>query len=306
MRYLTSLAVMGVLAMATVAAAQPPAGQRPPMTPEQQAAAAARRQAEMSAPRPIPAMDSVWMEELTWMEVRDAIKGGKTTALILTGGVESNGPHLATGKHNYVLKVMGEAIARKLGNALVAPIVTLEPGRPDSDRVAPGSVFLSPETYEAVLTDMALSLKSMGFTNIVLMGDSGGNQTGMKNVATKLTARFQGTPARFFFIPEYYDYPSVRKFVQANGVPEKMEFEASSGSDNIHEEFSIDAIMMLSDPKTVRLEERKKAGKTTINGADLMPLDKTLAMAKRIVDLRTQLTVDAITRAMAAAKTSQR
>ena len=292
--------------MAAVATAQPPAGQRPPMTPEQQAAAAARRQAEMSAPRPIPAIDSVWMEELTWMEVRDAIKGGKTTALILTGGVESNGPHLATGKHNYVLKVMGEAIARKLGNALVAPIVTLEPGRPDSDRVAPGSVFLSPETYEAVLTDMALSLKSMGFTNIVLMGDSGGNQTGMKNVATKLTTRFQGTPARFFFIPEYYDYPSVRKFVQANGVPEKMEFEASSGSDNIHEEFSIDAIMMLSDPKTVRLEERKKAGKTTINGADLMPLDKTLAMAKRIVDLRTQLTVDAITRAMAAAKTSQR
>ncbi len=260
----------------------------------------------MSAPRPIPAMDSVWMEELTWMEVRDAIKGGKTTALILTGGVESNGPHLATGKHNYVLKVMGEAIARKLGNALIAPIVTLEPGRPDSDRVAPGSVFLSPDTYEAVLTDMALSLKSMGFTNVVLMGDSGGNQTGMKNVATRLTARFQGTPTRFFFIPEYYDYPSVRKFVQDNGVPEKMEFEASSGSDNIHEEFSIDAIMMLHDPKTVRLEERKRAGKTTINGADLMPLDKTLAMAQRIVELRTQLTVDAIAKAMTAANASQR
>ena len=95
--------------------------------------------------------------------------------------------------------------------------------------------------------------------------------------------------------------------MQANGVPEKMEFEASSGSDGIHEEYSIDAIMMLHDPKTVRLEERKKAGnRATINGADLLPLDKTLAMAKRIVDLRTQLTVDAITRAMGAAKTSQR
>jgi creatinine amidohydrolase len=306
MRYVTSFVVMGVLASAAVASAQPPGGPRPSMTPEQAAAAAARRQVEMNTPRPIPALDSVWMEELTWMEVRDAIKGGKTTALILTGGVESNGPHLATGKHNYVLKVMGEAIARTLGNALVAPIVTLEPGRPDSDRVAPGSIFLSPDTYEAVLTDMALSLKSMGFTNIIMMGDSGGNQTGMKNVATKLTARFNGTPARFFFIPEYYDYPAVRKFVQANGIPEKMEFEASSGSDNIHEEYSIDAIMMLHDPKTVRLDERKEAGKTTINGADLMPLDKTLAMAKRIVDLRTQLTVDAINKAMGAAKTSQR
>ena len=289
-----------VVAAGTVALGAGAAAQRPQMTPEQQAAAAARRQAEMNAPRPIAALDSVWMEQLTWMEVRDAIKAGKTTALVLTGGVESNGPHLATGKHNYVLTVMGEAIARKLGNALVAPIVTLEPGRPDSDRVAPGSVFLSPETYEAVLTDMALSLKSMGFTNVVFLGDSGGNQTGMKNVATKLNDRFKGAPARFHFIPEYYNYPAVRQFVQANGVTETMEFEASQGSDGIHEEYGIDALMMLYDPKTVRLDERKKAGKTTINGADLLPLDKTLAMGRRIVELRTSLTVAAINKSLAA------
>ncbi len=289
-----------VVAAGTVALGAGAAAQRPQMTPEQQAAAAARRQAEMNAPRPIAALDSVWMEQLTWMEVRDAIKAGKTTALVLTGGVESNGPHLATGKHNYVLTVMGEAIARKLGNALVAPIVTMEPGRPDSDRVAPGSVFLSPETYEAVLTDMALSLKSMGFTNVVFLGDSGGNQTGMKNVATKLNDRFKGAPARFHFIPEYYNYPAVRQFVQANGVTETMEFEASQGSDGIHEEYSIDALMMLYDPKTVRLDERKKAGKTTINGADLLPLDKTLAMGRRIVELRTSLTVAAINKSLAA------
>jgi len=301
MRNLVVTARMGVMMMMVglVSGALAHA-QRPPMSPEQAAAAAARRQAEMSAPRPIAALDSVWMEELTWMEVRDAIKAGKTTALILTGGVESNGPHLATGKHNYVLKVMGESIARSLGNALVAPIVTLEPGRPDSDRVAPGSVFLSPETFEAVLTDMALSLKSMGFTNVIMMGDSGGNQNGMKNATARLNARFNGTPARFFFIPEYYNYPEVRKFVQGNGVPETMEFEASSGSDNIHEEYGIDAIMMLHDPATVRLEQRRQAGKTTINGADLLPLDKTLAMGRRIVELRTRLTVDAITKAMAA------
>src|SRR5262245_30022373 len=79
------------------------------------------------APRPIDAVDSVWIEELTWMEVRDAIKAGKTTVIVPTGGVEQNGPYLATGKHNYVLKATGEAIARKLGNALVAPIVPFVP-----------------------------------------------------------------------------------------------------------------------------------------------------------------------------------
>ena len=147
---------------------------------------------------------------------------------------------------------------------------------------------------------MALSLKSMGFTNVVFLGDSGGNQTGMKNVAAKLNDRFKGAPARFHFIPEYYNYPAVRQFVQANGVTETMEFEASQGSDGIHEEYGIDALMMLYDPKTVRLDERKKAGKTTINGADLLPLDKTLAMGRRIVELRTSLTVAAINKSLAA------
>ena len=144
MKRLIQLVVMSGLFTVGLAAQAPDARpQRPPLTPEQQAEAAKRREAEMNAPRPIAALDSVWTEELTWMEVRDAIKAGKTTGLILTGGVESNGPHLATGKHNFVLKVMGEAIARKLGNALVAPILTLEPGRPDGERVAPGSVVLS-------------------------------------------------------------------------------------------------------------------------------------------------------------------
>jgi hypothetical protein len=261
MRYRAFLVLAGVCSIGATLSAQ-----RPQMTPEQQAAAAARRQAEMAAPRPIPAYDSVWMEQLTWMEIRDAIKEGATTALILTGGVESNGPHLATGKHNYALAVMGEAIARKLGNTLVAPIVTLEPGRPDSDRVAPGSVFLSPETYEAVLTDMALSLKSMGFKDVVLMGDSGGNQTGMKNTAAKLNARFNGTPARFHFIPEYYDYPTVRKFVQAEGITETMEFEASQGSDGIHEEYAIDAIMMLHDPRHHQRRQPAAGGEDACDG----------------------------------------
>ena len=292
------------IALSPIAAAQLPAGggQRPPMTPEQQAAATARREAEMKAPRPIDALDSVWMEELTWMEVRDAIAGGKTTALILTGGVESNGPYLATGKHNFILKVMGDAIARKLGNALVAPIVTLEPGRPDGERVAPGSVFLSQATYRGVLTDMAESLRGMGFTNVILMGDSGGNQKAMQEVATTLTAKYNGKPTRFYFIPEYYDYTSVQKLVQDNGIAEQIKPGASSGSDGIHDEYGIDALMAVYDPNSIRIEQRKKANRATINGVNLLPMEKTLDMGRKIVELRTKLTVDAITKAMAASK----
>jgi creatinine amidohydrolase/Fe(II)-dependent formamide hydrolase-like protein len=298
------LMVLVVSFTASAAWAQPPGaaggGQRGQQTPEQRAAAEARRQAEMNAPRPIDALDSMWIEELTWMEVRDAIRGGKTTGLILTGGVESNGPHLATGKHNFVLKVMGEAIARKLGNALVAPILTLEPGRPDGERVAPGSVVLSQATYRAVLTDMAESLRGMGFTNVILMGDSGGNQGAMKEVAAALNTKYNGNPARFYFIPEYYDYSSVQKLIQDSGIPEQIKIGASNGSDGIHEEYGIDALMALYNPQTIRIDQRRKANRATINGVSLLPIEKTLEMGKKIVDLRTKLTVDAIAKAMAA------
>ena len=46
---------------------------------------------DMQAPRPIDAFDSVWIEELTWMEVRDAIKAGKTTVIIPAGSTEQTG-----------------------------------------------------------------------------------------------------------------------------------------------------------------------------------------------------------------------
>src|SRR4030095_13918520 len=123
--------------------------------------------------RPIDMHDSIWIEDLTMMEVRDLLKAGKTTALILTGGIEENGPYLTTGKHNNVLRVTGESIARSLGNALVAPIVTLEPGNPERIRT-PGTVVLSADTFKAVVSDMAVSLKTQGFKNICLLAATRG------------------------------------------------------------------------------------------------------------------------------------
>ena len=59
--------------------------------------------------------------------MRDAFRAGKTTVLVPTGGVEQNGPYLATGKHNYIVRAIAEVCARRLGNALVARIVPLCP-----------------------------------------------------------------------------------------------------------------------------------------------------------------------------------
>ena len=145
---------------------------------------------------------------------------------------------------------------------------------------------------------MATSLKGMGFTNVILMGDSGGNQTPMKEVAAALDEKYKGSGTRFYFIPEYYDYSSVQKLIKDSGIAEQIEIGASQGSDRIHEEYGIDALMALYDPKTIRIDQRTKANRATINGVSLLPMSKTLDMAKKIVDLRATLTVDAIHKAM--------
>src|SRR5687768_3856227 len=165
----------------------------------------ARAQAQAAdAPRPIDALNSVWIEELTWMEVRDAIAAGKTTVIIATGGIEPNGPYLATGKHNYVLRGTCEAIARKLGDALCAPIVAFVPeGRldpPSGHMRSAGTISLTEETFRALLTDIASSLKVHGFKNVIFIGDSGGNQNGMRDVANAMNEKWAGSGAKAYFI----------------------------------------------------------------------------------------------------------
>src|SRR5262245_11937013 len=179
-----------------------------------------------NSPRPIAAVDSVFIEDLTWMEVRDALKAGKDTVLVATGGVEQNGPYLVTGKHNVVLRGTTEAIARKFGNTLVAPIVAFVPEGdiepPTSHMLYPGTISLGENTYRALLTDICSSLKAHGFKRIVLIGDSGGNQDGMQAVAAALSAKWKDA-CKIVFIREYYNAAPVNRWLEEQGIKQTTE-----------------------------------------------------------------------------------
>jgi len=250
-------------------------------------------------PNPLPKANTVWLEEMTWMDVRDAMKAGMTTIIITTGGIEPNGPWLALGKHNYVLRANCEAIARKLGNALCAPIDPFVPEGDPAGRgghmATAGTISLREETFQALLTDIVTSLKTHGFENIVLIGDSGGNTTGMRTVATRLNTEWSGKPF-VVHIPQYYDYASVSREMAAKGLIKE------GTSDQLHDDAIITLNMWITDPKSVRYDERVKAGKATINGVSIADAKKNMEMAKAIVEYRATVTVDAIKAAMAAKK----
>lgn len=233
---------------------------------------------------------------MTWIDVRDAMKAGKTTAIVSTGGIEPNGPWLALGKHNYVLKSNCDAIARKLGNALCAPIIALVPEGgidPKTGHMGTaGTLTVREATFEAVLTDTVSSLKAHGFRNIILIGDSGGNQAGQKAVAEKLSAQWKGSPV-VAHLPEYYDYPSVLRYLVEIGV------RKPDVSDHIHDDPAISLNMFHTDPNTIRWEQRVKVGKATIDGVDITDKAKATEIAKEIVEFRATKTVEAIRKAIA-------
>jgi creatinine amidohydrolase/Fe(II)-dependent formamide hydrolase-like protein len=247
-------------------------------------------------PNPLPAPNTVWLEEMTWMDVRDAMKAGKTTVIITTGGIEPNGPWLALGKHNYVLRANCDAIARKLGNALCAPIDPFVPeGNPSAKgghMASPGTISLREETFAALLTDIATSLKTHGFENIILIGDSGGNTRGMAAVAKTLLTEWAGSTF-IAHIPQYYDYASVSREMEAKGIIKE------GTSDQLHDDPIITLNMWITDPKSVRYAERVKADKATINGVSIADQKKNMEMAKAIVEYRATVTAEAIKKAIA-------
>src|SRR5712675_3179428 len=154
--------------------------------------------------------DTVFLERLTWDEVRDLMAAGKTTIIIPTGGTEQNGPHMAIGKHNVRVTANAEAIARRLGNALVAPVIAYVPegdiDPPTGHMRYPGTISIPDPVFRQVLEYAARSFKQHGFRNIVFIGDSGPNQDGQNAVAAKLTAEWAGAASntRVHAIPGYY------------------------------------------------------------------------------------------------------
>jgi len=248
------------------------------------------RPADLDEPRPIETMNTVFIEEMTWMEVRDAIADGKTTAIIATGGIEQNGPYLATGKHNIILRATTDRIARMLGDALVAPIVPFVPEGNHDPQTGhmryPGTISLTPETFKTMLREIALSLKMHGFTSVILIGDSGGNQTPMRELADELNSEWSDSPTRVHFIPDYYDNPRWAAWIAEQGIQEVPE--------GLHDDLRHSSIMLLVDPQAVRVEQRIRRGLFSINGVDLSDVETISRIANGLVEYQSEITVDAI------------
>src|SRR4030095_16753726 len=267
----------------------------------------AQNRLPLDAPRPIEAVDSLWAEELTSMEIRDIIRTGTTIIIIGTGGVEQNGPYVAGGKHNYVLQTVLPYIARAMGKALIAPIVkfvpegNIEPTTSDHMQYA-GTISVESATFEALLTDICRSYKAHGFLDIVLLGDSGGNQRGMERVADAMNRRWSGERARVHYLREYYfeDQWSY-KYLKTLGItqidktppPGETQDRPTAWRNGIHDDIYYEAQIAVQDPKLIRMEQRIKAGLFSLHGVELTPIEKTIEIGRKLAAYRAEITAKA-------------
>lgn len=263
--------------------------------------------AQLNAPRPIDASESLWTEELTWMEVRDLIKAGNRTIIIGTGGVEQNGPYVAGGKHNFVLQTVLPYIARAIPGSLIAPIVKFVPeGRIEPTTSGhmqyPGTISLEPATFLALLSDICRSYKAHGFVDIILIGDSGGNQNGMRSVADTLNARWAsvGDSARVHYLSEYYnedrwsyDFLKTLGITQIDSTPGRERDARVDTRNGMHDDVYYEAQIAVQDPKLIRAEQRRKVGQLSIHGVDLSSMNKTIEIGKKLAEYRAGITAKA-------------
>jgi creatinine amidohydrolase len=175
---------------------------------------------------PARAQNSVFLEDLTWTELREAMRRGSTTVIIPTGGTEQGGPHLVLGKHNYVMKFTVAEIAKRLGQTLVAPVMAYVPegnlDPPSGHMWGPGTITLPPEHFGKVVEYAARSLKQHGFRDIILIGDSGGNQAPMKAVADMLNAEWASAEVRVYHLDQYNSNPDFLAWLKAKGYSQEQ------------------------------------------------------------------------------------
>jgi creatinine amidohydrolase len=239
-----------------------------------------------------------YTETMPWTDIRAAIDGGKKVIIIPTGGVEQNGPHMTLGKHNDIVTFAAGLIAAKL-NALVAPTIKWVPegNNPDRVQTQPGTITNPSPAYESLLDAAVRSEKVHGFTDIILIGDSGGNQRGLTAVADTLNKEWAGTGVRVYAITEYYSkgHSDIYAWLE-------KDFGWNRQTVGSHAGIMDTSQLMYVNPSAVRTANIRPSGGGPGSGVNGDPTKATAELGKRMIDSKVDAAVAQYNALKAAAK----
>jgi creatinine amidohydrolase len=240
---------------------------------------------------------SLFLEELTWTEVREATQAGKTTILIPIGGTEQNGPHMVLGKHNARAKYLAGKIAAALGNALVAPVVAYVPEGQSSPPTAhmrfPGTITVPEPLFEGMLESAARGFRLHGFKDVVFLGDHGGYRKSLQRVAAELNRDWAKTSVRAHAIDDYYSAGDA-------GFAQILKGKGFSAEEiGTHAGLADTSLALAVDPALIRADKLKAPNKGKADGVYGDPRKATAEIGRPGIELIVERSVEAIKRAVA-------
>jgi creatinine amidohydrolase len=253
---------------------------------------AGKRSEDLPSAQDQPVVD---IELLTWPEIYKAIhEQGKTTAILFDGGTEQRGPQGVTGAHNFIAHATADAIARKLGNALVAPVIPYSVNRANPD--LPGTIGISGPVFAEINEQVAEQLIANGFKNVVLIGDHGGGQKEIKEVAEKLDAKYAGKGIRVVYSDGPYTKANDEFFawLDKNGYPASTHAGIPDTSEMLYLEGNQQWIRKellptaLGDPPRKPGEHPDPNAKRVNNGISGDARRSSYELGKRFIDLKVE------------------
>jgi creatinine amidohydrolase len=250
-------------------------------------------------------------EMMTWPEVKKAIhEQGKTTALIYNGGTEQRGPQNVNGGHTLMGHATVVAIAEKLENAIAAPVMPFSVNNANAE--LPGTIGLTGPLFAAINEQVTEQMIKNGFKNIVLMGDHGGGQKELGEVAKKLDEKYSSQGIRVVFCDEVYEKANADfdKWLAANnypssshaGIPDTAEMLYLGGDKGWVRKDLVSTA--LGDPVRKRGEARDPNEKRVNNGITGDARRSTPELGKRIFDMKVDYAVNQIRQLLSGNKTA--
>ena len=240
------------------------------------------------------------LDMMTWPELKQAIESGKTTALVYNGGTETRGPQNVNGGHTLMAHATVIAIAEKLGNAIAAPVLPFSPNNANAN--LPGTIGLTPPIFASINERVAEQLIVNGFKNVVLMGDHGGGQKELGEVAKKLDEKYSSKGIRVVYCDEVYEKANgdFDKYLAANhmplsshaGIPDTSEMLYLGGDLGwVRKDLVATAV---GDPVRKPGEARDPNARRINNGITGDARRSTAALGKRLFDMKVEYAVNQI------------
>jgi creatinine amidohydrolase/Fe(II)-dependent formamide hydrolase-like protein len=244
---------------------------------------------------------SPYLEDLTWPELRDAIAGGATTAVIAAGGIEQNGPHMALVKHNLIARHVSGEVARRL-NGIAYPVIPFsmagDPIEKTNHSRWPGTISISSEVFVGLVRQVAVAARAAGFKTIVLLGDHGGGTGGGQGelalVAQGLDADWRGGGVRVVYASNAGSGTAATAYLKERNI-------AAGGHAGMAETAQVIA---LDEKKTLIRQDKypvMAAGPDTATGAAPVNLaPATAEMGRAFLEMKIADTVAQVRKALPA------